>query len=420
MNAVMTVLDAIGKQGEVTRIGLEAQIALEAGDTPRASTLFHQAAEMMESAVGSLKKASERDLARFLAATHYYKGGRYEQAARVCKTIQEKRLPSNVRHLYPPFLKNVKERSTPDYAERYRRQVEIAYKRAVKGRDRAAAQEVIEILREHSYLIPRDQMASEWAECCEVLGRQRAASLFYRDGLAVQSGESELLVLLSRQPRQGRTARGSLVDCRRPACEQSWRAILRQRHARHQRHAHGDRQNMSGMDEHDVKRRRVELLKHFESALKSYRISGIRGEGGGRALDGARLHDRLRRLCGIEGRRQSIGDADRWIELRPDSPYPHVLRGMMTYPGDAANADFREAIRFEQSPDPYPYYFLAHEALKSGDFPECDHLSTLALERNPSRRIFARHSSHGRRSLAGISVAPNPNKSASSLMKRNG
>ncbi len=48
---------------------------------------------MMESAVAGLKKASERDLARFLVASHYYYGGHYDQAARVCKTIQEKRTP---------------------------------------------------------------------------------------------------------------------------------------------------------------------------------------------------------------------------------------------------------------------------------------------------------------------------------------
>ena len=82
MNTVLTVLDAVDKQGEVTRIALEAQIALEAGDTLRAQSLFHQAAEMMESAVTGLKKASERDLARFLVATHYYLGGHYDRAAR--------------------------------------------------------------------------------------------------------------------------------------------------------------------------------------------------------------------------------------------------------------------------------------------------------------------------------------------------
>ena len=35
-------------------------------------TLFHQAAQMLETTVAGLGKPSERDLGRFLAATHYY------------------------------------------------------------------------------------------------------------------------------------------------------------------------------------------------------------------------------------------------------------------------------------------------------------------------------------------------------------
>ena len=181
MNAVMTVFEAVGKQGEVTRIASEGQIAVQAGDTPRARPLFQQAAEMMESAVGDLKKPSERDLARFLVATHYYLGGHYDQAAKVCERIQEKRLPSRVRHLYPPFLKDVQERSAPDYADRYGEILFSQNEHVRNEGDPSAAQKVIEILMEHPYLIPHDQMANLRANCAVVLGRQRAASLFFRD-----------------------------------------------------------------------------------------------------------------------------------------------------------------------------------------------------------------------------------------------
>ena len=104
----MNVLDVIDEKGEVTASPLEAQIALEDGDTIRSAQLFKQAGEMLESSVARLTKPSERDLARFLAATHYYKGGAYHEAARVCDRIQERRLPARVRHLYPPFLKDVR------------------------------------------------------------------------------------------------------------------------------------------------------------------------------------------------------------------------------------------------------------------------------------------------------------------------
>ena len=60
MNTVMTVLDAVGRQGEVTRIGIAARIALQDGDTASCGRLYHQAAEMIESAVSTLKRPSER------------------------------------------------------------------------------------------------------------------------------------------------------------------------------------------------------------------------------------------------------------------------------------------------------------------------------------------------------------------------
>ena len=61
---------------------------------------------------------------------------------------------------------------------------------------------------------------------------------------------------------------------------------------------------------------------------------------------------------------------------------------MLTYPGDVANTDFREAIHLK-SADPFPYYFLAYEAFRSRSFQECDRLSTLALQQNPTPEIRA-------------------------------
>jgi tetratricopeptide (TPR) repeat protein len=136
---------------------------------------------MLESIIADLKKPSERDFARFVAATHYYHGGHYEEAARVCEEIRVNRLPSRYRHRYPPFLKQVKERSAPSDAARYRDRIDKAFRRAVNEDDRSAAQKAIDILKDHQFLLPQDQMSYIRARCCEVLGRQRTASLFYRE-----------------------------------------------------------------------------------------------------------------------------------------------------------------------------------------------------------------------------------------------
>ncbi len=185
----MNTLTVIDRHGEVTNVSLQAQIALEEGDTARSAQLFKEAGEMLESAVARLKKASDRDLARFLAATHYYKGGAYQEAARVCEMIRERRVPSHVRHLYLPFLKDVEERSSPDYAAKYKQILDDDYRRAVTQNDASAAQNAIDVLKDHQYILPHPFMAYVRAKCCEILGHQRAATLFYRDAWRFEPDE---------------------------------------------------------------------------------------------------------------------------------------------------------------------------------------------------------------------------------------
>jgi tetratricopeptide (TPR) repeat protein len=382
MSAVMTVLEAVDQHGEVTRVALEAQIALEAGDTPRASTLYQQAAEMIESAISDLKKPSERDLARFLAATHYYHGGHYEKAAKVCEKIREDRLPSGVRHLYPSFLKLVRERSAPDYAARYRESVKESYRRATEQDDGSAARKVIEILMDHSYLFPPQVMAHLRAKCCEILGERRAASLFYRDAWRFDPDNPNSLPLyLDSLCKEGRHAEawGIVEDelVNHPGARSSVYAILVR-----------GRQFGTVADQQQRQLLLTDLLKHFESALGAYRSLSVAE----RAkfllwMDWvfALIWDVYRILGDTTKQWETLAD---WIELRPDSPYPHILRGMMRYPEEASNQDFRQAIRLK-SAQPWPYYFLAQEALRSRDFRECDRLCTLALQRNPQPDIRA-------------------------------
>jgi tetratricopeptide (TPR) repeat protein len=382
MNAVMTVLDAVGKQGEVTRIASEGQIALQAGDTPRARLLFQQAAEMMESAIGDLKKPSERDLARFLVATHYYLGGHFAQAAKVCERIQGKRLPSRVRHIYPPFLKNVRERSAPDYISRYTGRLDGYYQRARNGGDPSAAQEVIEILMEHSYLLPHDQMAYMRAMCAEVLGRQRAASLFYRNAWRFNpENPNYLLFCLRSLCKEGRYAEAwALVDealVNHPGVRSSIYAIF----VRH-------RQIGAVPDLQDRQPLMQDITKHLELAWESYRSLPTQEQTGLTLQMDWAFTMAWNAHMGLTEAVEQRKMLDRWIERRPDSPYPRILRGATTYPGENAKEDFREAIRLK-STEPWPYYFLAQEAFRSLSFQECDRLCSLALQRNPPPDIRA-------------------------------
>jgi tetratricopeptide (TPR) repeat protein len=388
MNEVITVLEAVGKQGKVTRIAMEAQIALEHGDTSRASTLFHQAAEMMESAVSRLKTASERDLARFLLATHYYKGGAYEKAAKVCAKIQATRLPDNVRHVYPAFITKVKERSAPGYADRYSGILRDQYRRVLTEEDLSAAQNVIEILMEHPYLVPRERMAFLRARCCDIQGRQRAASLFFRDALQFDPENSDFLSLyLDSLCKEGRHAEAWAIVEDQLADHPGVRSSINAIYVINSILVRDGRPNTVA-DQEGRRQRRADQLSHFQNALEGYRCLAPAERSKIELLMDLAFLVTWNACRELNNPGKQLETLNQWVELRLDSPFPRVLRGMMTYPGDAANADFREAIRL-QSSDPFPHYFLAYEALKSDNFHECDRLSTLALQRDPRPEMRA-------------------------------
>jgi tetratricopeptide (TPR) repeat protein len=378
----MNALEAIDKEGEVTRVASEAQIALEAGDTARAGCLFRQAAKVLESSVSGQRRASERELARFLAATHYYKGGAHDEAAKLCRKIQERLLPTCVRALYPPFLKDVKERSAPDYAEKTRSIILNFYQSVINTGDISFCRRILELLADHPFLFPQERLAFMRAWCCKSLGRRRAASLFYRDAWRFGGNNSHYLTfyLVSLCEEERHLEAWAIVEdqlANNPGVRSSINAImvmvLRENNVANQQ---GRRQYLA------------DLLRHFEAALEAYRSLGTTERTAiAQLMDYAFSITRIA-YWELNDTGKQLETLNRWIELRPDSIKPRILRGMMTYPGEDANDDFRLAIRLG-STDPWPYYFLAHEALISNDFRECDRLCALALQQDPAPEIRA-------------------------------
>ncbi len=233
----MNVLNVIDREGEVTNVAAEAQIALQTGDTARSAQLFRQAGEMLESSVARLTKPSERSLARFLAATHYYKGGAYQEATRVCDRIRERRLPSRVRHLYPPFLKDVEERSAPDYPAKYARE---SWRTTIGEPGTAtvkAAQKVIDLLIAHPYLsFLADRMAyMEGAMLRCTRGDRRGGHAVLPRGMGIRAGQSASLARVPRQPLQGGEACGGMGDRRGATVDHPGAALVDLRDERHQR-----------------------------------------------------------------------------------------------------------------------------------------------------------------------------------------
>ncbi len=381
----MNVLEEIDQKGEVTNIALEAQAALQDGDTERSARLFRKAGEMLEASVAGLARPSERDLARFLAATHYDKGGANPEAARVCDRIQPRRLPSRVRHLYPPFLKDVRERSAPGYRDNYDRTLLEQFQFAMKAGNQSSAQKVIDLLKEHPYILPPTLMAHVRASCCEVLGKRRAATLFYQRAWQFDPDNGFYpYAYLNSLCKEGKHA-------------EAWKIVEVQ--LKEQPGARWSIYALSTL--HAIPMSLFEASSDFDNRLWHEHLRNIvflfmrsihtMSPAEKRALDPLIDHAFLLawvsylELDDIRGQKEVL---ERWIEARPHSPRPYELRGLMTYPGPASERDFREAVRLG-SRDPLPYYFLAHDALTSGRFLECERQCDRALRSVPEPAIRA-------------------------------
>src|SRR5262249_2319198 len=159
----------------------------------------------------------------------------------------------------------------PGYAARYRDRIGNAFRQAVNEGDRSAAQKAIDILKDHQFLLPQDQMAYVRARCCEVLGEQRTASLFYREAWRFNPEDPNYLSsYLESLCQEGRHAEArAIVEeeiTNHPGVQSSVNAM-------HVINAILVRSRQSGgiEDQRQVEQPRIDLLQHFEAALEAYR-----------------------------------------------------------------------------------------------------------------------------------------------------
>src|SRR5712692_8262206 len=115
---------SIDRDGRSTVAAAEGQAALAAGETERARAKFAQAGEHLEREMIAAKDDETKHLLRFLAATQFYKGGHYGRALERAEKTKEAKLPTSTRGLLPEFLKDVKDRASPDYESRVRDQLQ--------------------------------------------------------------------------------------------------------------------------------------------------------------------------------------------------------------------------------------------------------------------------------------------------------
>jgi len=99
----------------------EGQYALVDGDLVLAKAKYAEAGDILRRDGDRLRKASEKHLQQFLAATQYYLGGHYRRAHDMAKKIEPRFLTPRVGALLPQFLRDTKARSAPDYERQVRK-----------------------------------------------------------------------------------------------------------------------------------------------------------------------------------------------------------------------------------------------------------------------------------------------------------
>jgi tetratricopeptide (TPR) repeat protein len=364
--------------GAATIAAAEGQVALAAGDTARAREKFSEAGTILERNVAQARKQSDKHFVRFLAASQYYKAGRYGKGLAICKKIQAKLLPPAVRPLFPAFSRDVRSRSRPGYEKRTRRELLNLWLTRQYSR-------LLEVLQEHPYVLPPGGLAFIGAVACEGLKGYRGAAVFYRDALKFGPRDLELIfsaaALPLTLPQEGRLdeaweyARQQLEWIPHPVTYVSASLVCFHRAS-------------AAVGPEERRRLLQEQVHYFEETRRSF---------GGLPPD-QQNHPQLRgyvALCyeaaafgllRLGDRRRAKEVCDDVIRFGPNSSGPWAVRGIVTYPGETAVADFEQAAHLKDETY-YPYYYLAGDSLKRGDFSRALSWARAALERRPGPRI---------------------------------
>lgn len=150
------VVDA---SGDASRAALQGEAALGDGDTALARRKYVEAGDILSRGAAESRDVRTKALSRFLAASHYFRGGDYASAAAHVRKVDPRHLPREVAPRFPRFAAEVGRRSDPAYAARIR--AELARTWESGGYDR-----VIALLRDHQYVLDPPSLSFVRAVLC--------------------------------------------------------------------------------------------------------------------------------------------------------------------------------------------------------------------------------------------------------------
>ncbi len=182
------MVSALDVNGAATRASLQGEAALGEGDTALARKKHSEAGDLLKSKVAEFPDVPRKAVARFLAASQYFRAGEYQKAAKLCAKINPEKLPDEDSRIhFSEFDREVRRRIAPGYLASARQ--ELARNWKLGKRDL-----VLRRFQDDPYLLAPDALAFVRAIIAEGMREYTAAaSLFalaYRISPAVQFATS--------------------------------------------------------------------------------------------------------------------------------------------------------------------------------------------------------------------------------------
>jgi tetratricopeptide (TPR) repeat protein len=334
----------------------------------------------LEAEIPNTRKQSEKALLYFSAATQYYHGGIYGRAEEVSRRVQAKLLPPHTRKVLEDFRRDLKDRAAPEYRLRQQTLIQEAW----SGKQYA---KMLEIFKNHPYVLPPWDMAFYRGKCCEQLKNYRAAALFFKD--AIQFKPDDLnLVLAAPTYTLSLIAEGKLSE--------AWEYVQHQLalipspvpniNASLIRHD----QALKATTGEEMSELSKEQLRYCAKALELF------DELPAQEKDRQELRNFMAHCLELAASsRVRLGDkagailaATKAVEFSPSFGPIYVMRGLLTFPSEEAMQDFRKAIQLGEQYH-VPYAYLARWHFMRNEFPVAAEWCEQALIHNPSPRIRA-------------------------------
>ncbi len=347
----------IDEGGRSTIASAEAQAAIGVGDTRLARAKYAEAGALLEGECGRARKPEDQHLARFLAATQFYRGSHYLRSLSLAKQIRADYLPKGVASLLPGFLRDVEERASPEYESLIRSRILALWEED----DHAG---IIGLLQEHPYVVEPANMAMLRAACCEWLGNYQAAAMFYSSAAQLGLDDSVVFSALSAWPLH-LAGEGKL--------EEAWEYVQRQLeivpNVVSKALASILSYHRARLTDESVQQELFrEQLNYFDKARADYAmLPRHQGDAGIRDVMILGYEAAAMALLGMGDSEAARKMADEAIAFDESAAGPWLVRGIVSSPDPRAIVDFEKSIDLGE-PSYLPYRYLAHDGMRRGDF----------------------------------------------------